>query len=130
MLLSKEQILAMDDIETRDVEVPEWGGTVRIRGLSGVERDEYEANRWRRRGNKYEPNLANARANLVALCAVDEEGKRIFTNEDVKALGRKSAAALDRLFDVAQELSQVSDEDIEELAGNFSETASDDSSSS
>lgn len=33
-ILSKEDIWAADDIEERDVEVPQWGGQVRIRSLS------------------------------------------------------------------------------------------------
>ena len=40
-LLSKEAILAAQDLPSEDVEVPEWGGTVRVRGLDGKGRDEY-----------------------------------------------------------------------------------------
>ena len=42
MLLNKEQILNADDLTFEDVEVPEWGGTVRIRCLESTERDEFE----------------------------------------------------------------------------------------
>ena len=41
--LSRDTILQREDIKTEDVEVPEWGGTVRVRGMSGVERDAFEA---------------------------------------------------------------------------------------
>ena len=41
--LSRDAILQREDIKTEDVEVPEWGGTVRVRGMSGVERDAFEA---------------------------------------------------------------------------------------
>lgn len=33
-ILSVEQILAVDDIPSEVVEVPEWGGEVKVRGLS------------------------------------------------------------------------------------------------
>ena len=38
-LLSKEQILAAEDLPHKDVPVPEWKGTVRVRALTGFERD-------------------------------------------------------------------------------------------
>ncbi|MFE3382837.1 hypothetical protein [Streptomyces anulatus] len=41
--LSAEQILDADDLAIEDVPVPEWGGTVRVKGMSGTERDRFEA---------------------------------------------------------------------------------------
>ena len=41
--LSRDAILQREDIKTEDVEVPEWGGTVRVRGMTGVQRDAFEA---------------------------------------------------------------------------------------
>lgn len=116
--LSREDILGASDLQYEDVEVPEWGGTVRLRGLTGSERDEFEAGIVRRRGRDVEANLQNIRAKLVSLAAVDEDGKRLFSEADVAALGRKSARALDRLFSVAQRLSGLTDNDVEELAKN------------
>ena len=43
MLLNKEQIRQAADIQTQDIEVPEWGGTVRLKSLTGAERDRFEA---------------------------------------------------------------------------------------
>jgi len=74
-------------------------------------------------------NLANVRARLCAISIVDETGKRMFSDEDVRALGRKSAAALDRVFAAAQRLSGLTDEDVEELAKNSDGGQSDDSGS-
>ena len=37
--LDKAAILTADDLGRREVAVPEWGGTVLIRGLTGAERD-------------------------------------------------------------------------------------------
>ena len=42
-LLTKEQILRVKDIETRKVNVPEWGGDVMVRSLTGAERDYFES---------------------------------------------------------------------------------------
>lgn len=116
--LSREDILAIDDLPYEDVEVPEWGGVVRVRALTGAERDAYEASIVRRKGNKTELNPENMRAKLVALCVVDEQGNRLFTDKDIELLGRKSAAALDRVFEVAQRLSGLRPEDMEEIEKN------------
>ena len=41
-ILSKADILRADDIKTIEVAVPEWGGSVLLRGLTGRERDLFE----------------------------------------------------------------------------------------
>lgn len=117
-LLKRDDILNINDLPFEDVEVPEWGGVVRIRALTAAERDKFEASIVVRKGNKTELNPENMRAKLVALAAIDEEGNRLFTEKDVEVLGRKSAAALDRLFQVAQKLSGLSPESLEEKVKN------------
>lgn len=137
VILSKEAILSADDLVKELVEVPEWGGAVYVRALTGAERDAFEQSmvemRTVRQGRKQETvremRLQNIRARLCALTICDEEGNRLFTDADVQALGRKSASALNRVFQVAQRLSGLTDEDVEELAGNSDEIRSDDSSS-
>ncbi len=119
MLLSKEQILAAQDLPTEDVPVPEWGGAVRIRTLSGAERDRWEESRIRGRGKDRRTNYENITASLIALCAVDGEGKRLFGEAEVHALGRKSSKVLGRLFDACRRLNGLSDEEVEALAGEL-----------
>ena len=114
----KELIFAANDVQRIPVVVPEWGVTVYIRTLSGTERDAFEGGLMKGKGKQREPDLANLRARLVALCAVDEEGNRIFDKSDVEALGKKAAAPLDRLFTAAQELNGLTEKDVQELAGN------------
>jgi hypothetical protein len=129
-ILRREAILAARDIQTELVPVPEWGGSVMVRGLSGRERDAFEASVVEQKGKKTEYNLRNVRARFVALCLVDEAGARLFTDPaDVLLLGNKSARALERVWDKARELSGLSDEDVEELAKNSESDQSDDSTS-
>lgn len=117
-LLSKEQIWSANDIQYEDVSVPEWGGEVRVRGLSGRERDRFEADSLKQKKGQREVNLENIRARLVVACVVDENFKPLFDKSDIMRLGEKSASALERVFKAAQKLSGMSDEDMEELAGN------------
>lgn len=129
MLLNKEQIKSVSDLETQDVEVPEWGGTVRLKSLTGAERDRFEASVVQGQGRNTTVNMQNLRAKLVAQSAIGEDGKPLFTEDDVKWLGEKSAKALNRLFNAAQQLSGLSESDVKELAGNFKDARSDGSTS-
>lgn len=114
-LLTKDAILKADDLKTEDVEVPEWGGSLRLRALTGAERDTLEESLVEQKGKHQKMNMLNFRAKLVASSAVDEKGHRIFDEKDIRALSNKNAGALDRLAAVASKLSGMSPEDVEEL---------------
>jgi hypothetical protein len=124
---TRDQILSADDLPVREIEVPEWGFWVRVKTLTGEERDAFEAAIVKRNGRNVTQNLANIRARLVANTVVDEAGARLFKFSDIEALGKKSALALDRVFGVASELSGLNPEDVEELAKNSASDQSDDS---
>lgn len=128
-LLTRDQILSAADLKRETLDVPEWGGEVIVRSLTGAERDAFEDSVVKQRGKTRELNLRNARARLVSLSLIDESGSRLFSDGDVEALGRKSAAALDRVFAAAQRLSGLTENDIDELAKN-SESGQSDSSTS
>ena len=119
-LLSKTAILTAQDLQTEDVEVPEWGGAVRVRSFTGRERDAFESSMVRGEGRDRKVDLTNMRARLVGLTVIDETGQRLFTDEEVDLLGAKSGAALDRVFAVAQKLNGLSGADVEELSKNSS----------
>lgn len=128
-LLTRDEILSAEDRKTEEVEVPEWGGSVLVRTLSGRERDAYESGTITVKGGKQIENFENLRARLVALCLVDEKGVRLFNTKDVTSLGNKSAAALQRVYNKCQELNAVTDKDVEELTENFDETLDESSTS-
>lgn len=117
-MLTKEQILAVKDLQIEHVDIPEWGGDICVRGMTGSERDAFEASVVDLRGNAQKFNMLNLRAKLVALTACDEDGNRIFEDVDVVELGKKSASALQRVFDVAQRLSGLTKEEIKALEKN------------
>lgn len=126
--LSKDQIIEAKDIETEIVPVPEWGGKVTVKMMTGEERDAFEESIVRRRGNEVEQNLSNFRAKLCACTMVNVNGKLLFPNTaDVKALSQKSAKALDRVFAVAQRINGIGQQDVEELTKNSSAGPSEDS---
>ncbi len=111
-MLTRDQILQCDDLPRERVSVPEWGGEVLVRTMTGADRDAFEASLVGRDGPK-ESRLDNVRARLVALALCGEDGERLFDDADVAALGAKSARALDRVFAVAQRLNGIGAEQVD-----------------
>ncbi|MCI4045136.1 hypothetical protein [Streptomyces sp. TRM75563] len=119
-LLSKDQITAVDDRQWEDVDVPEWGGTVRVLGMSGTERNAYQSSLvvLGPNGSVQRMNMADQLAKLCARSMVGEDFERLFTDKEVAALGKKNGAVLERVGQVAQRLSGLRKEDVEAKAGN------------
>jgi hypothetical protein len=122
--LTREAILAASDIVTEAVDIPEWGGQVMVRALTGEERDSWEESllvekKGRNGRTTREANLKNIRAKLVSISTYDADGNRLFTEYDVQVLGKKSASALQRIFKVAQRLSGLTDEEVDDLANDL-----------
>lgn len=114
--LDREAILKADDRRREEVEVPEWGGSVFIGVLSGSERDVFETSILE--ANKSGRGYSNIRARLAALTICDDNGERLFSEDDVEALGQKSSKALDRVFEAAQRINGLTAKDVSELEGN------------
>lgn len=122
--LTRDAILAAHDLPTEECDVPEWGGVVVVRGLTGEGRDEFESSTTVLRGNTAVRDTANIRAKLVAYCVIDHEtGEPMFTRQDVAALGKLSGAALNRVWAVACRLSGITqdEDDAKEAEGKSSD---------
>ncbi len=126
-LLTRDAILAADDITYEYVDVPEWGGRVRVRARTGTERDAYDAESYAYSDGGKKPGDAvrDFRIRRVARCIVDENGLPLFTVADIALLGRKNAKAIDRVDDVVARLSGMDDNAVkaalESLRGGPSE---------
>jgi len=123
--LKRDDILAVKDIQVELVHVPEWGGDVYVKGMTGLERDAFEASIVNQVGKGPRVNMNNVRAKLAAHTICDENGERLFTEKDINALGKKSASALQRVFAVAQKLSGIGDDDVKELTEGLEENPTD-----
>lgn len=128
-LLTAAEILAADDIIKEVVHVPEWGGSVLVRGMTGIDRDAFERSMVDIRGKDVQTNWTNLRAKLIARTVIDHKGKLVFDSGQVLELGRKSGKALDRVYEVAQRLSGIGDKDVEDLTAALKDDPSADSGS-
>lgn len=123
---TKEQILAADDLTYEDVFVEEWDLTVRVRSLTGTEYAGYQRalssmqQELRGRGRKRELDVkieSHAEKAMLLLCMlsmVDGEGNRLFTEAELEALGKKNHRPLSRIYEVAERLSGLNEEAVEE----------------
>jgi hypothetical protein len=116
--LSRADILAADDLKTEKVKVPEWGGDVWVRTMTGLDRDRWEQSLSERRRQDGGVSLDHTRASFAVLVMCDKDGAALFELSDIEALSAKSSAALDRVIERAQMLNGMRDSDIEEAAKN------------
>ncbi len=109
MALSKTAILAAKDTKLSDpVPVPEWGGDVFVKTLSGTERDAFE--------DAYAENKMKAfRCRFLVLTLCDDKGQRLFEDGDVAELGKKSSVVINRLFESAWKHNAITNEAVESL---------------
>jgi len=96
-----------------------------VRMLSGKERDAFDDETQKLGKAK----LHNARARLAVLLVCDEEGSRIFTDEDADTLGDHCCLYLDRIFEIGGSLNGLYQRDLDESVKNSDSGPSDDSGS-
>jgi hypothetical protein len=91
----RDKIFSAQDIPSELVEVPEWGLTVEVRGMSGADRTRIIEIANIQNGNV---DLQALYPEIVIATAHDPEtGMRVFEADDRTALMSKSAIAVDRL---------------------------------
>jgi hypothetical protein len=121
--LSGADIFEVNDTIVERVEVPEWGGHVFVRNLTGRQKEKYieSIREIKGRGKKQtvEVILEKSSAKLAAMVLCNEDGTLLFpdgSTEVVDRLADKSAKALSRVVDAGARLNGLAD-DSEEEAG-------------
>jgi hypothetical protein len=114
-MLSRDDILRARDLPIEEVNIPEWGGSVRVRALTAGERDSFEMEMKDGRDGDQRPNI---RGTLAVRTLVDEDGKRLFQDHDAATLAALHSKPLDRIFTVAARLSGITPDDVEVLEKN------------
>jgi hypothetical protein len=119
--LSRDEILSANDIHIEELPVPEWGGVIFVKTLSADERDQLEASimEMSTEGKPKKMKLEHLRSNMMVLGICDDKGEKLFTLADISKLGKKSAAAADRVVARIQAISAMSPADIEVLVSDL-----------
>ena len=114
-MLTRDEILSKKDLKKEKLKVPEWGGEIYVSEMTGSDRDV-----WDQYISKPTPDgiVSDARATLVSMTVVGEDGKKLFKAADIKELSKQSYKPLTAVFAVAQRLNGLTDDDVEIAKGN------------
>ena len=106
MTLNRTEILSNDDGSYTQIDVPEWGGTVRVKALdsAGLIRLSHILDGKEELKNMDPLTLAN----IVVMTAVDEDGKFLFDQEgDVEKVAAKNGGVMLRLSTEAMKINRT-----------------------
>lgn len=115
MVVSKDAFIKNDDAEYSDVDIPAWGGKVRLKSMTGTQRDKYYADVFDDGEVKGELGLTHMQTYILALSLCDENGNLWFQNpeEGIEILKHKNAASLEKAYRAAMKLNGIDVEAIE-----------------
>lgn len=108
MPLDRKSILSANDVRLEKVAVPEWGGDVYLRVISGTDRDHFEE-------SYADQKMKSFRIRFLVLTLCDESGERIFKDDESELLGKKSSVVINRLFEAAWKLNAFTQEAVDAL---------------
>lgn len=111
-MLTGKEIKEVRDLPFEEVEVPEWGGTVGVQGMSVAVMEQFIAETSDPKGNVI---AGKFRHGLLVRCLVGDDRAPLFTKDDIAELDRKSPQAIKRLIKVARDLNGFSEEVREDL---------------
>lgn len=115
MLLSAQQILGAS-FKYKDVPVPEWGGDVRVRVMSGLAREKFE--RIQSDSLKNNQKIDNLRERIMIATVCDEQGNMLLGEEHIEVLSSKDWTSLDEVFRAALELNGMLSNSVDDAEKN------------
>ena len=122
-MLDRQKILAQLSSPAATVDLPELGGDIGVRRVAFQ-----EAMTLAEAGTGVDDSIEEQErflVEMVLLCACDDQGNRLFTNEDRSAVAKLPAVALQRVADVALEVNGLAGDSVEEAVKNSATTHAD-----
>lgn len=124
---TRDMLLKPVERPSETVELPELGEgvSVIVTGMTARERSEFDQQFVSRKGEPMKKRIAEGRERIVVACCRDEEGNRLLSQEDVSQLGKQSCAVIERIVNVAQRLSGMTKDELENAVKNSEQTPDD-----
>jgi hypothetical protein len=124
--MNREEFLGFQDLVIEKVHIKAINADLFVRSLSAAEKAAWEQQPLiedKKNGGTglrvSKDRTRTARERLVEIAVCNEDGSRFFKDGDAAAIGRKNAATITQLFDVATRLSGITQEDVEEVVKNL-----------
>lgn len=126
MLLTRDQILDAKDLATEIISIPEWCGDVIVTELPSS--DAATLHEFIHTGDDDERVIDNEylMAKLAARCLVDDQGNRLFRDDDYRLLARKHPRAVAVIGAAALKLNVLSSKAHDDAVKNSEPEASED----
>lgn len=108
MPFNQAAVKAIRSQRTQVVPVPEWGMSIKVRGVTAMEQEHWWdiLDDWRK--GVFAP--AGKRGSLVMMGCVNEDGSPLFSATDAEFIGSSEFAVIDRLYTAIQDCSGVTPE--------------------
>lgn len=92
----RERILAAKGLHTETMEIPEWGETITIRSLTVAQREAIDTlvSEAKKSGQPI-----SVFALIVGFSILDEDGRRVFSNEDIRLFDDHNSGPFERIWD-------------------------------
>lgn len=117
-----EQFLTSPELDRakKDVPVPELGPgmVIPIWGMTPRERSAWEDTQSQLSPKQRAKHKLQVRERILVECCRNDDGIQLFTSEQIEQLGKRRGDVIERLVNVALELSGFSEQDIEKIAKN------------
>lgn len=117
MPVSRETVLSCSDQRIEEVEIPDWGGTIRFQSLPADKWADWMQLYWVDVENNEVKSLEGM-IHLIILSAIAEDGSPIFQPEDTEELKKKSGGNIRKAFFAAWSANGASGEVQDEIEGN------------
>jgi len=98
-MLNRDSILKKTDLKTVTVDIPEWGGKVKVMELTAYRREKLETG--------YAKSKDMIKSLYAVYSVVDDKNDLIFKDDDAKMISEKSATAVERIFIAAEKLNKM-----------------------
>ncbi len=118
----RDKIATADDTRRQQVPCPEWGVTLEVRSITNRQKADWEVRCATVRKGKTKVDPHRLKADLIVTTCYDPfDGSRVFTYDDIPMLAERNAAVLERLFDVACDLTGITQRDEGDILGKSDE---------
>lgn len=123
------QATSAAQVRTEIVPIPELGGSVKVRELSGALRNLYESAAIQLSQGGDGKSMGKTYVQMIAACVVDVAGQPILKENDARRIIVKHPRAATRLREAIFNISGMDADDAEALAEGFGDDQSDSSTS-
>lgn len=126
-LLTASEFFTIAERPKQDVPFPEAGNgaVLPVWGMTPTEKTEFEIGFKQGTDEERQTKMIEYRERLVSASCRNDDGSYIFSPDDVKQLGASNGALVERLVDVALELSGINQKDVKAAVKNSEDDQTD-----